>query len=156
MATEFDVAIVGGGPSGAAAAHFLATRGHSVVVCEKKSFPREKTCGDGLTPRAVKALEQMGLADELVDWEHVDGLRVHAARRTLELTFPELHDWCDYGLVKPRKDLDQIVLGRAEEAGAKVLFETQAVRPTFDRGVCTGLVAKRDGDEEAISAKWVV
>ncbi|MDQ3987227.1 MAG: geranylgeranyl reductase family protein [Actinomycetota bacterium] len=156
MSTEFDVAIVGGGPSGAAAAHYLAMRGHSVVVCEKKTFPREKTCGDGLTPRAVKVLEEMGLSKELNTWERVRGLRVRAAGRTLELEFPRLRDWCDYGLVKPRKDLDQIVLENAEAAGAKVLFGTQVVEPTFDRGVCTGVVAKRDGQQERIESKWTI
>ena len=156
MSTEFDVAVVGGGPSGAATAHYLATQGHSVVVCEKKSFPREKTCGDGLTPRAVKVLKDMGLGGELETWEKVQGLRVHAAGRTLELTFPELDDWDAFGLVKPRKDLDQIVLDNAEAVGAKVLYKTQVTDPIFDRGVCTGVVAKRDGETERISAKWVV
>ncbi|HYN36467.1 MAG TPA: geranylgeranyl reductase family protein [Actinomycetota bacterium] len=156
MSTEFDVAVVGGGPSGAATAHYLATQGHSVVVCEKKSFPREKTCGDGLTPRAVKVLKDMGLGDELDSWEKVQGLRVHAAGRTLELSFPELDDWDAFGLVKPRKDLDQIVLDNAEAAGAKVLYKTQVTDPIFERGVCTGVVAKRDGEIERISAKWIV
>jgi len=154
--TEFDVAIVGGGPSGAAAAHYLATRGHSVVVVEKKAFPREKTCGDGLTPRAVKVLDEMGLADEVGTWERVRGLRVRAGDHELELEFPKLDNYPDYGLVKPRKDLDQIVLDRAETAGAKVLFETQAVRPLFDRGVMNGFVAKRDGEDEEIRARYTV
>src|SRR5436309_1346204 len=126
MPTEVDVAVVGGGPSGGATAHYLASRGYSVVVCEKKVFPREKTCGDGLTPRAVKMLEAMGLQEELKTWERVHGLRVHAAGRTLELPFPELDQWCNYGLVKPRKDLDKIVLENAERAGAKILYHTQA------------------------------
>ncbi|MDQ4145321.1 MAG: geranylgeranyl reductase family protein [Actinomycetota bacterium] len=156
MSSEFDVAIVGGGPSGAAAAHLLATRGHSVVVCEKKTFPREKTCGDGLTPRAVKVLGEMGLEDELRTWERVEGLRVHAAGRTLELSFPELDAWDSFGLVKPRKDLDKIVLDNAENAGAKVLYGTQVTDPIFDRGVCTGVVAKRDEQTEELNAKWVI
>jgi geranylgeranyl reductase family protein len=156
VTTEFDVAIVGGGPSGAATAHYLASRGHSVIVCEKKEFPREKTCGDGLTPRAVKVLQDMGLGDELATWESVVGLRVHAANRTLELKFPELDDWPNFGLVKPRKDLDKIVLDNAEAAGAKVLFHTQAIEPTFEGGVMSGFVAKRDGEQERIRAKWTV
>lgn len=156
MSTEVDVAIVGGGPSGAAAAYLLASRGHSVIVCEKKSFPREKTCGDGLTPRAVKVLEEMGLRDELASWERVDGLRVHAAGRTLELPFPELNRWSDFGLVKPRKDLDQIVLDNAEAVGAKVLYGTEAKEPIFDKGVASGLIAKRDGDTEEIRAQWLI
>jgi menaquinone-9 beta-reductase len=157
VSTEVDVAIVGGGPAGAAAAHYLASRGRSVLVCEKKRFPREKTCGDGLTPRAIGMLERMGLSDELATWERVRGLRAHAAGRTLELSFPELDGLCDFGLVKPRKDLDGIVLSAAEVAGAKVLFETEVKAPVFDGdGVCTGFVAARDGERESVSAKWVV
>ena len=156
MATEFDVAVVGGGPSGSATAHYLASMGHSVLVCEKKTFPREKTCGDGLTPRAVKVLEEMGLKSELDTWERVRGLRVHGANRTLELPFPELDDWCNYGLVKPRKDLDQIVLNNAEAAGAKVVYGMQAVEPIFENGTMVGLKAKRDGEDEEVRARFTV
>lgn len=156
MALEVDVAIVGGGPSGSAAAHYLATRGHSVLVMEKKSFPREKTCGDGLTPRAVKVLNEMGLADALATWERVRGLRVHAGGRTLELEFPELREWVDFGLVKPRKELDQIVLENAESAGAKVLLETHAKEPVFDKGVLVGVRAKRGADVEEVRAHFVI
>lgn len=157
MPTEVDVAIVGGGPSGSAAAHYLAARGHSVLVCEKKTFPREKTCGDGLTPRAVKVLQDMGLQGELDTWERVRGLRAHAAGKTIELEFPLLDDFESYGLVKPRKDLDRIVLDNAESQGAKVLYGTQVTEPIFDRGVVAGFVCKRDqtGTEE-VSAKFVI
>jgi geranylgeranyl reductase family protein len=156
VTTEFDVAIVGGGPSGAAAAHYLATKGHSVLVCEKKSFPREKTCGDGLTPRAVKQLDVMGLSSELQKWEHVQGLRIHAGGRTVELPWPETDQWANYGLVKPRMDLDKIVLDNAEKAGAKVLQKTQVVEPIYTDGVLTGFVAKRDGEDERINARYIV
>ncbi len=156
MSTEVDVAIVGGGPSGAAAAHLLASLGHSVIVCEKKSFPREKTCGDGLTPRAVKMLQDMGLGAAIDTWEKVEGLRVHAAGRTLALPWPELDDFPGFGLVKPRRELDRIVLDNAEAAGAKVLYETQVIEPLWDDGVVRGVVAKRDGDTETIRSKWVV
>jgi len=60
-AGRHEVLVVGGGPSGAAAAYWLASAGHDVLVVEKKTFPREKTCGDGLTPRAVRQLHDMGL-----------------------------------------------------------------------------------------------
>ena len=156
MSTEVDVAIVGGGPSGAAAAQLLASRGHSVLICEKKTFPREKTCGDGLTPRAVKVLDEMGLGEELRTWERVQGLRVHAAGKTLELPFPELSEWTNFGLVKPRKDLDTLVLDRAQVAGAKVLHGTEVKHAIFDRGVVTGFVAQRNGDKEEVRAKWVI
>ncbi|MDQ3940673.1 MAG: geranylgeranyl reductase family protein [Actinomycetota bacterium] len=156
MPTEFDVAVVGGGPSGSATAHYLASKGHSVLVCEKKTFPREKTCGDGLTPRAVKVLEEMGLGSELKTWERVRGLRIHAAGRTMELPFPELDDWCNYGLVKPRKDLDQIVLDNAEAVGAKVVYGMQAKEPIFEQGTLVGFTAKLDGQNEEVRAKFTV
>ena len=63
-----DVLVVGAGPAGAAAAYWLAEAGHSVVAVEKKRFPREKTCGDGLTPRAVRQLIDMGLGSPLEDF----------------------------------------------------------------------------------------
>jgi choline dehydrogenase-like flavoprotein len=70
---RYDVVVVGAGPSGAAAAYWLAEQGRRVLVVEKKRFPREKTCGDGLTPRAVRQLEDMGLAEPLADFLRYDG-----------------------------------------------------------------------------------
>ena len=58
---DCDVLVIGAGPSGSSCAYWLAKAGHDVVLVEKKAFPREKTCGDGLTPRSVHQLEQMGL-----------------------------------------------------------------------------------------------
>jgi len=98
----------------------------------------------------------MGLGDELGTWERVEGLRVHAAGKTLELPFPELDAWPNYGLVKPRKDLDSVVLSHAEEASAKVLFHTHATQPIFDKGVLQGFVAKREGDTEEVRSKFVI
>jgi flavin-dependent dehydrogenase len=59
-APSADVVVVGAGPAGSSAAYWLATAGLDVVVLEKSAFPREKVCGDGLTPRGVMAREDMG------------------------------------------------------------------------------------------------
>src|ERR1700758_5748711 len=84
-----DVLVVGGGPSGAACAYWLASAGHDVVLVERKGYPREKTCGDGLTPRSVRQLEDMGLAEELAGAGHrFSGLRSHGFGRTLTLSWP--------------------------------------------------------------------
>src|SRR4051794_17479345 len=70
---QYDVVIIGAGPSGSATAFWLAEAGHNVLLIEKKNFPREKTCGDGLTPRSVKQLQDMGLGDILTQHHRFDG-----------------------------------------------------------------------------------
>ena len=84
-----DVLVVGGGPAGAATAYWLARDGLSVVVAEKKSYPRDKTCGDGLTPRAVKQLTDMGFDFDVPELHKIIGLRAYAGDLTLELPWPE-------------------------------------------------------------------
>jgi len=107
-ATErFDVLVVGAGPSGAAAAYWLAERGHRVVVVERKEFPREKTCGDGLTPRAVRQLHDMGLDERLEEYHRFVGLRSMAHGLTLELEWPAHPDYPPYGYVVTRRNLDE-------------------------------------------------
>src|SRR5437879_13910335 len=117
MSDRYDVLVVGAGPSGAAAAYWLAQQGRRVLVVEKKRYPREKTCGDGLTPRAVKELNAMGLADALAEHHRFDGLRSIAFGRTLELKWPAHPDFPSYGYVITRKDLDHLVAERAAKSG---------------------------------------
>jgi len=75
--TSCEVLVIGSGPSGAACAYWLAQEGHDVVLVERKSFPREKTCGDGLTPRSVRQLQDIGLGPELAGCHRYAGLRTH-------------------------------------------------------------------------------
>src|SRR5260370_18770187 len=75
-----DVIVVGAGPAGSSVAHHLAQAGLEVLVLEKARLPREKVCGDGLTPRAVKALTGMGgPMAPAGGWRRTKGLR-RAAR----------------------------------------------------------------------------
>ncbi len=65
-----DVVVVGAGPGGAAAAAHLARRGRDVILIDKETFPRDKVCGDGLTPRVVSssASAYQYLADSILAW----------------------------------------------------------------------------------------
>jgi len=152
-----DVLVVGGGPSGAACAYWLAQAGHDVVVVEKKTFPREKTCGDGLTPRAVRQLDDMGLSDALTHHHRFGGLRSIAFGQTLELKWPSHAELPDYGYVVTRHDLDALVAEGAEKAGATVHEGAEALEPIIDDGDVRGAVVRRkDGTTLEMRARYVV
>jgi geranylgeranyl reductase family protein len=154
----FDVLVVGGGPSGAAAGFWLAERGHRVLVVEKKHFPRDKTCGDGLTPRSVRQLHDMGLAEPLRDYQRFDGLRSIAHGVTLELAWPDHPEFPDYGYVVRRRDLDELVAGQAVKAGATVWQAAEAVAPLVEDGLVTGAAVRHEdtGVVETVRARYVV
>lgn len=153
-----DVLVVGGGPSGAATAYWLARAGHDVAVVERKRFPREKTCGDGLTPRAVTQLRDMGLEPALAGFHRHTGLRALAHGITLELDWPEHPVHPPYGYVVRRRDLDQLVAEHAVAAGATLHQGTEALRPVLDGGLVTGAVVKEkdSGATREIAARFVV
>ena len=154
-----DVLVVGGGPAGAAAAYWLGRAGHDVAVLERKTFPREKTCGDGLTPRAVRQLQDMGLETRVAAGHHrYDGLRAIAHGVTLELRWPEHPDFPSYGYVVRRRDLDAIVARHAVEHGATLHESTEALRPLLRDGVVCGAVVKdkTSGAEREVHARFVV
>ena len=159
VTARHEVLVVGGGPSGAACAYWLAEAGHDVLLVEKKRYPREKTCGDGLTPRSVKQLYDMGLADALAGHHRFDGLRSIAFGRTLELRWPEHRDFPTHGYVVTRKDLDHLVARRAEKAGATVWQESEATGPLRDGAALRGAVVKRKAEGGAtteVTADYVV
>jgi geranylgeranyl reductase family protein len=147
--------VIGGGPSGAAAAYWLAAAGHDVALVEKKVYPREKTCGDGLTPRSVKQLEDMGLADDLAKHHRFVGLRSMAFGQTLELSWPSTPDFPSYGYVVTRHDLDALVAGRAEKAGATLWQGTEAVAPVVEGGFVRGAVLRSKSDSGSATTREV-
>jgi geranylgeranyl reductase family protein len=154
-----DVLVVGGGPAGAATAYWLAEAGHDVLLVERKTFPREKTCGDGLTPRAVHQLREMGLEDAIErDHHRFGGLRTIAHGLTLELAWPDHPVYPPYGYVVRRRDLDQLVAENAVKAGATLWQGAEAKEPLLDCGRLDGAVVKRkdrDAPEE-VRARYVV
>ncbi|MDX6219823.1 MAG: menaquinone-9 beta-reductase [Frankiales bacterium] len=143
-----DVIVVGAGPGGSAAAHALAQAGLDVLLLEKTSFPREKVCGDGLTPRAVKTLIDMGIdTSEANGFIRNTGLRIIGGGVKLELPWPELASYPSYGLVRPRLDFDDLLAQSAQKAGARLQTLTNVTGPVVESGRVVGVTAKVGPDK---------
>jgi menaquinone-9 beta-reductase len=164
-ARQADVIVVGAGPAGASAAYHLARAGVDVLLLDKQSFPRDKVCGDGLTPRAVRQLIEMGIDLDAPGWQRNKGLRIVGAGHRIELPWPDLATFPSYGLVRTRKDLDEILARHAEKAGARLLERTAVTGPVLDErtGRVVGVTARRVddrgrrlGEEETYAAPVVV
>ncbi|MGZ4683974.1 MAG: geranylgeranyl reductase family protein, partial [Acidimicrobiales bacterium] len=157
-AHRHDVLVIGGGPAGAATSYWLAKAGHDVVFVERKQFPRVKTCGDGLTPRAVYQLGQMGLSKGLEPFHRYDGLRTIAHGITLELAWPDHPIYPSHGYVVRRCDLDTMVAENAVAAGAVLRQGTEAIQPLVHDGLVVGAIVKdkETGETSEIHARYVV
>ena len=130
---DADVIVVGAGPSGSATAYHLARAGLDVLLLEKATFPREKVCGDGLTPRAVRQLIRMGIDTSTeAGWLHNRGLRIVGGGMRLQLDWPDLASYPDYGLVRPRSDFDELLVRQAQLAGARLQEATTVTGPVLD------------------------
>jgi len=158
QAGSADVIVVGAGPGGSTTAYHLARHGLDVLLLEKAEFPREKVCGDGLTPRAVKQLVTMGVDVTGDGWLRNRGLRVIGAGVRLELDWPDLASYPDYGLTRTRLDFDDILARRAVAAGAKLRTNTTVTGPVVDErtGRVVGVRATSAGQSQEYKARLVV
>ena len=156
MMNGAEVLVVGGGPAGSAAAYWLARDGHAVTVVERKSFPRDKTCGDGLTPRAIYQLDEMGFDFSAPGFHRVTGLRSYAGDKVmLEMSWPDHSRFPDWGGVIRRRELDQQVADLARGQGVAVLEQTEA-RPLVDDGSLAGVELRSNGSVETVRPKVVI
>ncbi|MDO5726500.1 MAG: geranylgeranyl reductase family protein [Bowdeniella nasicola] len=146
---EADVIVVGAGPAGSAAAHYLATLGRDVIVLEKSTFPRDKVCGDGLTPGAVRELLLMGMDLDPADgWMRNKGLRVVGGGHTIMLPWPETPTYPNYGMAKARQSLDLALITHAQASGATLIENAMATAPIqLPSGRIIGVQARIKSDE---------
>src|SRR5262245_48410173 len=143
-ADSADVLVVGAGPAGSSTAFHLAQAGLDVLLLEKSIFPREKVCGDGLTPRAVKQLVSMGIPLNAGDgWFPNKGLRIIGGGVRLELDWPELTSYPGFGLVRSRLGFDETLARAAQKAGVRLLEGVTVTGPVLDgNGRITGVTAR--------------
>ena len=153
---RYDAVVVGAGPAGSATAAHLASGGAKVLLLDRASFPRDKACGGGLTPRGVAALHGLGIDTSAPEFVRVGGLRMSAGGRTLVSRFPETARWPDTGVVARRVHLDAKVLERAVEAGVQTRFGVRAVGPLMENGTCRGVRLKSQTGAEDVTASWTI
>ena len=147
-----DIAVIGAGPAGAATAIQAARSGAKVVIFEKGVHGRDKVCGDGLTPRAVGALNELKIP--LDDAHHIRGLRMIAGKQVRELDWPTTDRFPNHGAVWPRRQLDAALMDAAVDAGADLRFETVAT-PILDGDRVIGVEAngqRIDADLTVVAA----
>nr|WP_236683067.1 geranylgeranyl reductase family protein [Demequina globuliformis] len=166
MKTQADVIVVGAGPGGSAVAYYLAREGFDVIALEKSRFPREKVCGDGLTPRAVRELQLLDLPTPREEgWIPNWGLRMIGGGHRLEFPWHEQESFPNYGLSLTRANFDHRLAEHARSAGADIRegwHVTGSVRDDLT-GRVTGVTAKatdekgrKVGDEVTYSAPVVI
>ncbi|MFZ4809903.1 MAG: NAD(P)/FAD-dependent oxidoreductase [Ilumatobacteraceae bacterium] len=136
-----DLLIIGGGPAGSAAAIVAARAGVNVTLFEKGPHGRDKVCGDGLTPRAVAALDELKIDQSSA--HRIDGLRMIAGSKTRELAWPTTDRFPNHGAVWPRNRFDTHLIDVAIESGAEVRFESEAL-PVMDGERCIGVISGGD------------
>ncbi|OKL48730.1 geranylgeranyl reductase family protein [Boudabousia marimammalium] len=145
---QSDVVIVGAGPAGSSAAHYLAALGVHVVIMDKAIFPRDKICGDGLTPSAVNELSLMGINTD--GWARNRGLQVVGGGHDIKMEWPEQRSFPNYGMCRSRVELDNDLLRHAENSGAQVYEGTTATSLITDfRDRVVGVKATRGKGKEA-------
>ncbi|MFC6705239.1 geranylgeranyl reductase family protein [Flexivirga alba] len=146
-----DVIVVGAGPGGSATAAYLAMAGLDVLLLEKTHFPREKVCGDGLTPRAVRELITLGVPTPEDDgWIKNKGLRIIGGGMRLQLEWPDVASFPPYGLVRTRQDFDDILAKHAVKHGARLregVNVNGAIKDERTRAI-VGVEAKEMGDDD--------
>jgi len=152
---DTEVLVVGAGPAGSSAAAWSARAGKQVTIIDSATFPRDKPCGDGLTPRAIAELSSLGLASWLTGRARNLGLRAAGFGQELLLPWPG-GSLPNYGGAAPRMVLDATILGVATDAGANLLQNTSAHDVVIENGEIKSVIAKTAEGEIQINASKVI
>ena len=153
--TVCDVLVVGAGPAGSAAAAHAAEAGHEVLLIDSASFPRDKTCGDGLTPRAYHQLRRLGVADEIAGGYVNQGLKLHGFGGSVTAPWPEGH-YGTVGSAMPRTLFDALLVRTAVARGATLWEDATAVSVERTADRVDAVTVRRGGVDTRVQARWII
>ncbi len=156
---DCDVLVIGAGPAGAVAALVLARRGFHVILCDAERLPRDKACGEGILPGGVRALQELGLKEELLKAgaQRIDALRYHTASGTRSHRLPfSIRSSSDHGIAFSRTRLDYELGLKARQAGAETFTETRVISLTENESHMEVRTRNRAQEERPITARFVI
>lgn len=156
---SYDAIIIGGGPGGAACGHALASAGRSAIILDRQTFPRDKSCGDGLTPYSLRLLDEMGVLGRLKDGARMVGVGVihmGAKERRRDFDYTGTDATYDYGLVVPRMLLDNAILDQACQAGCGFLGGARVDSLIEEEGRVAGVRYSHEGQSRELRAPFIV
>jgi geranylgeranyl reductase family protein len=149
--------VVGAGPSGSTAAAALVQKGHDVLLIDRKAFPRDKVCGDGIPASAIEVLYSLGMKEKVLDSNYYEIKKILLSSPrgyTLEAPIKPGPGGTE-SYVVPRLHFDALIQEHAVESGAEFL-EAQVNGPIVEDGKVTGVELRRNGTKESVRAKIVV
>ncbi len=155
---DFDAIVVGGGPGGSAGTAFLAKKGLRVLLVDKAKFPRDKTCGDGISGKSIKLLKELGMQKEIEKALHakIYGVIFSSPKgELLEVPIPKNQDALEYGYGSRRMVFDDILFQNAKKH-AVVWEEFEVTDLLKENGKATGIVGKDKNKKEKIVRAPVV
>ncbi len=152
---ETEVLVVGAGPAGSSAAAWAARAGHQVIMIDSATFPRDKPCGDGLTPRAIAELTSLGLGPWLDGRARNKGLRAAGFGQELLLPWPG-GSLPNFGGAAPRLELDARILQVATDAGAELHEEVSAFDVELTDGHLSSVIAQTHDGIRTYKAKHFI
>lgn len=150
-----DVLVVGAGPAGAAAAIHAADAGFQVLLADAATFPRDKTCGDGLTPRAIHSLARLGLADEVTGKYRNQGLKLRGFGGAVTAPWPEGH-YGTVGSAMPRTRFDHLLVRAAVARGATLWEDATATAVTREGRFIGEVTVRHGGVDKQVRARWIL
>ena len=151
---ELKIAVAGAGPAGASLAIRLAKANFEVTLIERERFPRQKLCGEFISPECLRHFRQLGVLDEMLSagGERISETVFYAANGKSAAIPSEWFDGGQSALSLSRAEMDSRLLEKAKNGGVKILEESQATGLVHKNKIVSGLKVKKSGETTEISA----